>query len=111
MDGITTHNHPQVHESNLAEELFAIQAIYTFDVVRVASSTSSHTSIEVHWPGNGFALQLRLLPTYAETSLIFFSIDLLSMTIDEEKKQLIDAFEKSLQDTFRPGHACLFELL
>jgi len=68
--------------------------------VQVASSGSSHTSVEVRWPGNGFTLQLQVLPTYPETSHIFLGIDILSMTLGTEKKQLTSALRGAYKTRF-----------
>lgn len=95
----------------LAEELFAVQAIYSRDVVKVAAIQPSHVSLEVHWPGNRLALQLRVLQTYPETSPIFLGVDNLSLSLDDQKKQRVSAFSTCLQQVFQPGTPCLFDLL
>jgi len=54
----------------------------------------------MRWPGNGFTLEFQVLSTYPETPHIFLGIDLLSMTLGTERKQLISALRGAYKTRF-----------
>ena len=79
--------------------------------LKVASSSPSHTTLEVRWRGNDFALQLRLLPTYPESAPIFLGIDALSFSLQDSTKQIIELFRETLTQSHKYGQGCLLEVL
>lgn len=100
----------RIENDKLAEELMVAQSIFP-EELHVASSCQSYTTLEVHWKGCDFVLQVRPPASYPSTCPIFLGIDRLAATADSETRRIINIFEESLIVAYIPGQHSLIEAL
>ncbi|KAL3460030.1 ribosomal protein S5 domain 2-type protein [Aspergillus heterothallicus] len=110
---------PEITNSELADEIEAINAIYDPDTITISSTSSPSASSASSTPATTIKLQipnhphlsflLSFEPTYPETPPKILGTA--STASRGEGKIAIDVLEDILSRTYQPGAVCLFDLL
>ncbi|KAL3485467.1 ribosomal protein S5 domain 2-type protein [Aspergillus germanicus] len=104
-----------IANTELADEVEAINAIYDPDTITISSSSPSSstpaaTTIKLHIPNNpNLSFLLAFEPTYPETPPKILGTA--STAARGEGKIAIDVLEDILGRTYQPGAVCLFDVI
>ena len=96
---------------SLTDELEAIEAIYGQGTIKVSSTSTKHTSIELRPPATTHGFFLTFPALYPEHAPAITGVDSLRLSLELAPQENLLYLRLALFHTFQPGQVCLYDMM